>query len=160
MKQSFSPRGCSFKRVWFLTACLALWANCATAQSYTIDWYNVSGGGGTSTGGVFAVSGTVGQHDAGGPMNGGNYSIVGGFWAGVATVTIPGAPLLTITRSANNVTVSWPSSDTVFHLQQNTNPANPAGWVACGGKVNTSNGMNNVTFAPAVGTLFLRLCSP
>ncbi len=43
------------------------------AQSYTIDWYKVSGGGGTSTGGTYQVSGTIGQHDAGGPMTGGNY---------------------------------------------------------------------------------------
>ena len=27
------------------------------AQSYSIDWYKVSGGGGTSTGGVYSVSG-------------------------------------------------------------------------------------------------------
>ena len=40
------------------------------AQQYSIDWYKVAGGGGTSTGGVYAVSGTIGQHDAGGPMTG------------------------------------------------------------------------------------------
>jgi len=35
------------------------------AQTYSIDWYKIAGGGGTSTGGVYAVSGTIGQHDAG-----------------------------------------------------------------------------------------------
>ena len=44
----------------------------ASAQSYSIDWYKVSGGGGTSTGGVFSVSGTIGQPDAG-KMSGGNF---------------------------------------------------------------------------------------
>ena len=31
----------------------------ARAQSYTIDWFTIDGGGGTSTGGVFSVSGTT-----------------------------------------------------------------------------------------------------
>jgi hypothetical protein len=35
------------------------------AQSYSIDWYKVSGGGGTSTGATYQVSGTIGQPDAG-----------------------------------------------------------------------------------------------
>jgi hypothetical protein len=41
----------------------------------------VDGGGGTSTGGGFTLTGTIGQHDAGGPLNGGNFSLNGGFWA-------------------------------------------------------------------------------
>ena len=35
------------------------------AQSYQIDWFTIDGGGGTSTGGVYSVSGTIGQPDAG-----------------------------------------------------------------------------------------------
>src|ERR1035441_5035016 len=48
-------------------------------QQYTVDWYKVSGGGGTSTGGVFSVSGTIGQPDASSVLTGGNYSVTGGF---------------------------------------------------------------------------------
>jgi hypothetical protein len=48
----------------------------------TISWYTIDGGGGTSTGGSFSLSGTIGQPDAGGPMTGGTFSLVGGFWAG------------------------------------------------------------------------------
>src|ERR1035438_9686891 len=51
------------------------------AQSYSIDWYKVSGGGGTSTNGQYAITGTIGQHDAGGPMTSGSYSLTGGFWS-------------------------------------------------------------------------------
>jgi hypothetical protein len=51
------------------------------AQQYSVSWHKVSGGGGTSTNGPFAVSGAIGQHDAAGPMSGGNYSVTGGFWA-------------------------------------------------------------------------------
>jgi len=48
----------------------------ATAQ-YQIDWYKIAGGGGTSTGGVYSVSGTIGQPDAS-TMSGGNYTLQGG----------------------------------------------------------------------------------
>ena len=49
-------------------------ANVAYAQTYSIDWSTIDGGGGTSTGGVYSVSGTIGQPDAGGPMTNGQYS--------------------------------------------------------------------------------------
>src|SRR5450755_1832836 len=81
----------------------------ADAQSYSIDWYKISGGGGTSSNGQYVVSGTIGQHDASGAMSGGNYSVTGGFWSLFAVQT-PGAPLLTITYSGNQAIVSWPSS--------------------------------------------------
>jgi hypothetical protein len=48
--------------------CLRAWG-----QSYTVDWYKVSGGGGTSTGATYQVTGTIGQSDASGAMSGGNY---------------------------------------------------------------------------------------
>jgi hypothetical protein len=51
----------------------------AHAQSYSIDWFTIDGGGGASTGGVYSVSGTIGQPDAG-VMSGGHYSLAGGFW--------------------------------------------------------------------------------
>ena len=67
------------------------------AQQYSVDWYKISGGGGTSTGGVYSVSGTIGQQDASGPMTGGSYSLTGGFWALISVVQTPGAPNLIIT---------------------------------------------------------------
>ena len=51
------------------------------AQSYSIDWYKVAGGGGASTNGVYTLSGALGQPDASGAMTGGNYSLTGGFWS-------------------------------------------------------------------------------
>src|SRR5438874_9757434 len=70
------------------------------AQTFTIDWFTIDGGGGTSTGGVYSVSGTIGQPDAGGPMSGGNYSLTGGFWSLLSVVQTPGLPLLSIVRTA------------------------------------------------------------
>src|SRR5208337_1249301 len=103
------------------------------AQSYSIDWYKVSGGGGTSTGGTYQVSGTIGQHDAGGPMTGGGYSLTGGFWALYAVQT-PGAPLLTITYSGNQAIISWPPSVAGWTLQTNGNLSTGT-WVNYGGTV-------------------------
>src|ERR1035437_9715226 len=93
------------------------------AQSYSIDWYKIAGGGGTSTGGTYQVSGTIGQHDAGNAMSGGNYSLTGGFWSLISVVQTPGAPLLTITYSGNQAIVSWSPSVTGWTLQTNNNLA-------------------------------------
>src|SRR5437879_3463286 len=110
--------------VLLLSACLVL-LPCSTArsQTYSIDWFTIDGGGGTSTGGVYSVSGTIGQPDAGGPMTGGNFSLVGGFWSLFAQQT-PGAPLLTIRLTATNTAlVSWTFPSTGFSLQQNASLA-------------------------------------
>jgi hypothetical protein len=56
----------------------------APAATYSIDWYTIDGGGGTSSsGGGYSLSGTIGQPDAG-SMSGSGYSLVGGFWGGAA----------------------------------------------------------------------------
>jgi hypothetical protein len=41
------------------------------AQPYSIDWFTIDGSGGTSTGGVYQVSGSIGQPDAGTVSGGG-----------------------------------------------------------------------------------------
>ena len=87
------------------------------AQSYSIGWFTVDGGGGTSTGGVYAVSGTIGQPDAG-AMSGGNYSLIGGFWGAVIAVQQAGGPMLFIQNLLNgSVKVSWQTNTPGFTLQ-------------------------------------------
>jgi hypothetical protein len=124
------------------------------AQSYSIDWYKVAGGGGTSTGGVYAVSGTIGQADASGPMTGGNYSLSGGFWSLFAVQT-PGAPNLKITYSGNQAIVSWDPSATGWALQTNNNLAAGLWGNYLGSVIN-----NSVTNSPPKGNLFFRLTHP
>jgi hypothetical protein len=121
------------------------------AQSYSIDWYKVAGGGGTSTGGQYSLSGTIGQPDASGTMSGGNYALTGGFWSLYAVQT-PGAPLLTITYANNQAIVSWPASVTGFMLQTNSNLSTGTWGNYLGMVVN-----NTVTNAPPKGNLFFRL---
>ncbi len=131
----------------------------AHAQSYTIDWYKIAGGGGTSTGGVYSVSGTIGQHDAGGPMTGGNYSLTSGFWALISVAQTPGLPNLTIRFvGPNSVVVSWPNTGT-YTLLQNSGVGG-GGWAPSGYTITTSNGTNSITITPPTGNLFFRLSNP
>jgi hypothetical protein len=127
------------------------------AQSYSIDRYEMGGGGGTSTGGTYQVSGTIGQPDAGAAISGGQYSVTGGFWSLIAVVQTVGAPMLTILHATNSVTVSWPLASAGFALQQNSNLANPAGWSIYSGTVSTNNGVGSITVTVPTGNLFYRL---
>jgi hypothetical protein len=65
----------------------ALFVITGQAQSYSIDWHTI-GSGGTSTGGVYSLSGTIGRPDAG-TMSGGGYTLAGGYWVPGASVASP-----------------------------------------------------------------------
>jgi hypothetical protein len=129
------------------------------AQSFSIDWHSIDGGGGTSTGGVYSISGTIGQPDAG-TMSGGSYSLAGGFWAIVSALQTPSAPLLTIRLTqTNTVVISWPSPSTGFSLQQNSD-LNTATWSAPPETI-TDNGTNKfIIVNPPTGNRFYRLSKP
>ena len=94
-----------------------LWAASAAAQNYKIDWYTIDGGGGTSSGGPYTLSGTIGQPDAG-TLGGGSFVLDGGFWGGVFAVQRVGAPTLHIERSGNSVVISWNPTTPGFVLQE------------------------------------------
>jgi hypothetical protein len=129
----------------------------ASAQQYSIDWFKVAGGGGTSTGGVYSVSGTIGQPDAG-TMSGGNYSLAGGFWGLIAAVQTTGAPLLTITlTTTNTVAVSWPSASTGFSLQQSTSSISSANWSNVNASLQDDGTTKTLIVSPPSGNRFFRL---
>ena len=139
-----------------ITAALLLITLAAQAQNYSIDWYKVADGGGTSTGGTYQVSGSIGRHDAGGPMTGGNFSLTGGFWALYAVQT-PVAPLLRIFLTpTNTAVVAWPYPSTGWNLQQNTNLAT-TNWVTPAQTVNNNGTINYIIVNPPTGNRFYRL---
>jgi hypothetical protein len=150
------PCGISALLLAWLTATLQ-------AQTYSIDWYKVSGGGGTSTGGVYSVSGTIGQHDADGPMTGGSYSLTGGFWALYAVQT-PDAPLLSISRTiTNTIVVSWPAPAEGWMLERtNALSGSTAPWPVIPQPYQTNAGTISVTFPnnQPTGNQFFRLHKP
>jgi hypothetical protein len=138
---------------------LVLSPNSSRAQNYSIDWYKISGGGGTSSNGQFTVSGTIGQHDAGGPMTGGNYSLTGGFWSFLSVVQTVGSPTLRIfLTTSNTAVVAWPAPSTGFTLQMNTN-LSTATWVGTSAPIPVGS-ENQVIIAPPVGRQFFRLVHP
>ena len=141
-----------------LTLCLLL-PCVGFAQQYSINWFKIAGGGGTSTSGTYQVTGTIGQPDASSALNGGNYSVTGGFWSMINVVQMPGVPNLVITHSSNSDIVFWPDTGS-YTLQQNNNLANPAGWAPSGYTVSTANGTNSIIITTPTGSLFFRLANP
>ena len=136
---------------------LCLCGAAVQAQTFSIDWFTIDGGGGTSTSGRFAVSGTIGQPDASQqPMLSGHFSLTGGFWSLIA-VQAPDAPLLTIRLTATNTAVvSWPSPSIGFLLQQN-NDLNTAIWLNAPESVADDGTTRFVIVNPPAGNRFYRL---
>ena len=147
------------KLAYFAVWGLCLCASAVQAQNYSIDWSTIDAGGGTSTGGVYSVSGTIGQADAG-HMSGGAYTIDGGFWGIIAAVPGPGGPSLRVVRSSTNtVIVCWPASSTGFSLQENTAAA-AVNWTTVTNVPATVGSEKQVILSPPGGNRFYRLMSP
>ncbi len=79
---------------WFVSA----------AGTYDLSWFTIDGGGGSSGGGSYSLSGTIGQPDVGN-MQGGSFGLEGGFWGGVCT--FPAAPDAAIAAAGGQVQLSW-----------------------------------------------------
>jgi hypothetical protein len=129
------------------------------AQSYSIDWFIIDGGGGgTSVGGEYSVSGTIGQPDAG-TMTNGYYTLVGGFW-GVVLARREPPPVLRIRRSGDALIISWPNPSTGFQLQQSSSLAPLIQWTDVNQTPVRVDGERQVTIANPVGARFYRLRKP
>lgn len=148
--------------VVLLVGLMLVLATESQAQTYSISWYKIAGGGGTSTNGAYSLSGTIGQPDAG-QLSGGPYTLTGGFWGMIATVQTIGSPYLSIrTTNSNSAVLSWPAAATGFVLQQDA-ALTSTNW----SNVNTntypitvSNGTNYVTVPVNPGNQFFRLVNP
>ena len=92
MRQTMTARNTR----WFLALALVLLgATAVLAQTgggpsapheatYSLTWSTVDGGGEMySTGGAYTLGGTAGQPDAG-ILEGGGYTLAGGFWVGAS----------------------------------------------------------------------------
>jgi hypothetical protein len=120
-----------------------------------MDGHTIDGGGGASTGGVYAVTGTIGQPEAGGPMTGGNFTLTGGFWALPLLVQTPGAPTLHLTNAAPGFATIWWTPPTPGFTLQFTDSFSPTNWV------NAPSGTNNPAGVPTtLPARFYRLFKP
>ena len=130
--------------------------NSLHGQQYAIDWFTIDGGGGTSTGGVYSVTGTIGQPDAG-HLSGGNYTVDGGFWGVIAVVQMPGAPLLSVSRTTTNtVLLSWLYPSTGFALQQN-GALDTTNWTSVTNLPAHVGDQSQVILPPPAGNRYYRL---
>lgn len=126
----------------------------ASAQSFSIDWSTIDGGGGTSIGGQFSLTGTIGQPDAG-AMSGGSYTLTGGFWALPIAVQVTNAPTLFILAGAPGLaTISWTPATPGFVLQVSDSLTVP-NWT------NAPSGANNpASISANLPARFYRLHKP
>ena len=145
----------SLRTLGLVIAGLLLALSSLHAQTYSIDWSKIAGGGGTSTGGVYSVSGTIGQPEAGGALTNGQYSVTGGFWVLPQAVQVAGAPTISIVPAAPGyATVSWTPATAGFVLQENLSLSTP-NWTL------SPSGTTNSITVPASGPVkFYRLCKP
>lgn len=96
---------------------------------FAIGWHTMDAGGGKSHGERFAVSGTIGQPDAGGLMTGGRFAATGGFWPLPVLEQMPGAPVLRIHRvEPGQITLSWSPATPGWVLQESPD-LTPDAWV-------------------------------
>jgi hypothetical protein len=150
-----------FLTVIFVGATLSL-PSTLPAESYSIDWHTVGGGGGISSGTsgatTYTVSGTIGQ-PATAAMSGGGYSLTGGFWSIIAAVQTPGAPYLSVMKSGNQAVISWPATATGFILEYSPSLPSP-GWNPASVTLTTNDGVISTTVPVGSGNRFYRLYYP
>ncbi len=129
------------------------------SQQFSIPWFKISGGGGTSANGPFTLTGTIGQPDAGATMSGGNFAVTGGFWSILGTVQTAGAPALSVTfAGAGTAVISWPATSTGFTLEENS-ALGTQNWTIVSG-VTVVGGQNQITISTQPGNNFFRLVKP
>jgi len=141
-----------------LTIFASLLAAASASAQYAVNWHQVAGGGGTISDGQYTINATIGQHDAGGPLTGGGYSLTGGFCYMVTQM--PGAPTLRLfLTSTNTVVLAWSASPAGFYLEQKS-ALNAVGWSVVTNAVNLVNGENRVIISTLMDYRFYRLAFP
>ncbi len=130
-------------------------------QDFALDWFTIDGGGGTSIGGAYAVTGTIGQPDTG-ILAGANLTLQGGFWSIPAAIQVLEAPRLSITLVSGTVTVSWPLTVTGFSLEQTASLTDsPIPWTPVSLSLYRTNTSGISVDLPVIpGNTFLRLRKP
>jgi hypothetical protein len=142
-----------------LIALASLSLSVAQAQSYAIDWYKIAGGGGTSSGGNYSLSGTIGQADASSIMSGGNYSVTGGFWSLIQVIQTPGAPTLYVSQTGNVVKVYW-QNVSGWNLVQSGNLTTTVTSWSSSTTPTLIGGTNYLSITNPTGNVFFRLKNP
>jgi hypothetical protein len=140
-----------------LTLALLIGSITAHAQSYSITSRAIAGGGGTSSGGAYAVTGAIAQPEASVASTGGSYSLSGGFFGQYMALQQTGAPHLIIRGVGANVQVVWGSNVPGWVLQSNSTDLANANWIDVVGTPTVSGPEQFLQFAAGSGRVFFRL---
>lgn len=101
--------------------CLGLGLLLPASGQYRLESFTIDGGGGTSGGGAYELSGTTGQLDAGPRLLGGTFTLEGGFWPTTVEWIALGGPTLGITLVEGSIRIAWTPSSNGYVLQEAVN---------------------------------------
>jgi hypothetical protein len=147
-------------RFVLLAALLLGGASALRAQSFSLDWFALDGGGGASSGGPYTVSGSIGQ-PATGALSGGAFALEGGFWVVVSTAPAPGVPTLSISLRAGVVTVAWSKPADGWVLESTPALSGPAlAWTQVTQPYEDHGTHLSITLRAPAGIAFFRLHKP
>ncbi len=144
---------------WLGVSVVFLGSVATRAQSFAVDHYTFSGGGGVSTNGDYVVAGTIGQPGAA-MLTGGDYILQSGFWSLELAVQTPGAPYLSVKRVGANVEISWPAGTIGFSLEATGSLVGTINWSGVGQTPAIVDGQNVVALPVQPGQRFFRLLKP
>lgn len=148
-------------RLGFLAAGSAVLMTISASAQTNIFWHTMDGGGGASTGGIYALEGTIGQPDAGKTLPGGAYDLQGGFWAFIELVQTPGGPLLRIAGgSATSATLAWPVAGAAGYQLQNASSLTEPDWANVAGAPVVVGDEYQMIVSPLVEKRYYRLQKP
>lgn len=143
-------------RALFTSLLFLLTAAVASAQSYSITSSAIAGGG-TSSGGAYAVTGAISQPVASAASTGGSYSLSGGFFGQYMALQQTGAPKVIIRGVGANVQVVWGANVPGWVLQSNSTDLAPASWLDVVGTPSVNGAEQSLQFAAGSGRVFFRL---
>lgn len=121
-----SQPSCLDKAAGELLAILAL-ALPVGLQAQTPQLQSLTGanGGGTSTAGIYTLTGTIGQPNVA-RLHSRDFTLDGGSWSIIAAIQEPGAPTLAVRQTeTNTVVVSWSIAWPGFYLEETPDPIHP-----------------------------------
>ena len=107
--------------------CFSAFGQVATGGTFSLDQSVIAGGGGSSSGGTFSLTGTVGQDAAGTTSTGGSFALTDGFWQAAvlaptaAEVTVGGRVLSSLNAAIPRAIVTFTGADGVTHAAATNN---------------------------------------
>ena len=128
----------------------------ALASDTALKASYISSGGGTSSGGTYTMSGTVGQ-----PVtlisSNGQYRLEPGFWAMMSVISTPEGPAIAFQRTGNQVVFTWSEPPGTYVLQKATTLGNAADWQNVSQTPVQVGEQNALSLELAPGNQFFRL---